>query len=162
VTEGGIDMGKDANRRPRHVFEIFINASPERVWDAITKEEFTARYFYGASFRSEVRAGTPFTYIAADGATPIVGGEVLEAEPPRRLIYSWRFLSDPGLTADAPSRVTWELQPMHGGVTRLTVVHDNFDGETPTFRRVGLRWGWVLSNLKTLLETGEPMPGGDV
>lgn len=156
--EGGDDMTTAA--RPRQVYEVFIKAPPERVWEAITKEEFTARYFYGTRVRSDLQVGSPFNYSAADGTTSMVEGEVLESNPPRRLVHTWRVLWDAALAADAPSRVTWELQSMPGGVTKLTVVHDNFDGETATYRQVSGGWMWVLSNLKTLLETGEPMPSG--
>jgi uncharacterized protein YndB with AHSA1/START domain len=95
----------------------------------------------------------------ADGS-PIVEGEVLASEPPKRLVYSYRSLWPP-MNEDAPSRVTWELEAMAEGVTRVTVIHEGFEGETATYR--GLQsggWTWILSNMKTLLETGEPMPEG--
>jgi uncharacterized protein YndB with AHSA1/START domain len=137
---------------------VFIKAPPERVWDAITREEFTSRYFYGTRVHSDLKVGSPFNYSAADGTTPMVEGEVRESDPPRRLVHTWRVLWDEALASEAPSRVTWELQDMPGGVTRLSVVHDDFDGETETYRQVSGGWMWVLSNLKTFLETGEPMP----
>ena len=158
LEEGGTLMSNAASARPRQVYEVFINAPPERVWDAITKEEFTARYFHGTRVRSDLRPGQPFDYLAGDGSTPVVEGRVLESDPPRRLVHTWRALWSPEIAADAPSRVTWELTAMDGGVTKLTCVHDDFEGETATYREVAGGWMWVLSNLKTLLETGEPMP----
>jgi uncharacterized protein YndB with AHSA1/START domain len=83
---------------------------------------------------------------------------VIEADPPNRLVHTWHALWDADVSADLPSRVTWEITGMHGGMTKLTVVHDDFDGETATYKQVGGGWSWVLSSLKTLLETGEGLP----
>jgi uncharacterized protein YndB with AHSA1/START domain len=95
----------------------------------------------------------------ANGA-PIVEGEVIASEPPSRLVHSYHSLWPP-MNEDAPTRVTWELEAMPGGVTKVTVLHEEFQGETATYK--GLQsggWAWILSNMKTLLETGEPMPQG--
>ena len=145
--------------RPRQVYEVYINAPAERVWDAITQPEFTARYSFGARTESDWHAGSSWRSLSADGAV-LIEGDVVEADPPRRLVLTFRMLYDPQLAADAPTRVTWELQPTRAGVTKVTVVHDGFEGETTTYRRVAGGWMWTLSNLKTLLETGEAMPGG--
>lgn len=148
-----------AASRPRLVYEIIIRAPRERVWEAITTAEFTARYYYGSVLQTDLRVGSPFTYHTSDGA-PIVEGEVVASDPPSRLVHSYRSLWPP-MDGDAPTRVTWELEAMAGGVTRVTVVHEDFQGETATYK--GLQsggWSWILSNLKTLLETGEPMPDG--
>jgi uncharacterized protein YndB with AHSA1/START domain len=90
----------------------------------------------------------------------MVEGRVLEAEPPRRLVHTWRSLYDPELAADRPSRVTWEIAEEAPGVCRLTVTHDDFDSETATYRNVAGGWMWVLSGLKSVLETGEPLAPG--
>jgi len=157
--EGEQTMPAEAAARPKQIYEVFIKAAPERIWEAITTEEFTFRYFHGTRVRSDLKPGSPFTYFSGDGSAPIVEGQVIESDPPRRLVHTWRSLWSPELEADAPSRLTWELEPMDGGVTKLRVVHDDFDGETATYREVGGGgWMWVLSNLKTLLETGEPLP----
>ena len=90
--------------------------------------------------------------------SPVIEGEVVAADPPSRLVHTYRSLWPP-LDQDAPTKVTWELEPMSGDVTRVTVVHEDFAGETATYQ--GLKSGgyaWILSNMKTLLETGEPMP----
>jgi uncharacterized protein YndB with AHSA1/START domain len=135
------------------VYSIVIKATPEQVWDAITKPEFTQRYFFGA--RIEVRDGRRFSAI---GDTEW-DEEVLEADPPRRLVHEWISAYDPEMAAEEPSRLTWELEPQDGGVTKLTVVHDQLEGAPKTAAGVAGGWMFVLSGLKTLLETGEPLVG---
>ena len=134
------------------VYRIFIRATPERVWDAITKPEFTERYFHGV--RIEVR----------DGRRLSVAGDVqweepvLESDPPHKLVHSWISYYDEELAAEEPSRVTWEIEPQDGGYTLLTVTHDRLEGAPKTAASVsGTGWMGVLSNLKSFLETGEPL-----
>ena len=143
---------------PVEVQQVFIKASAEQIWEAITSAEFTSRYFHGTHVESDLREGSPFVLYSSDRSTVAVEGEVLESESPRRLVHTWHALYDPEVAADAPSRVTWEIEPVEGGVCKLTVVHDGFEGETTTFKQIrGAGWGLVLSGLKTLLETGEPL-----
>ena len=153
--EGGNGMATDS--KPRLVNQIIIRAPRERVWEAITTPEFTSRYYYGSTLKTDLTVGSPFTYHMPNGG-PIVEGEVLASEPPNRLVHTYHSLWPP-MNEDAPTKVTWELEAMPGGVTRVTVVHEDFQGETATYN--GLQsggWTWILSNMKTLLETGEPMP----
>ncbi|HMK08523.1 MAG TPA: metalloregulator ArsR/SmtB family transcription factor [Anaerolineales bacterium] len=155
--EGGDAMTTDS--RPRLVYEIIIKAPQERVWEAITKSEFTSRYYYGCTLETDLAIGSPFTYHMPNGS-PIVEGKVVASDPPSRLVHSYHSFWPP-MNEDAPTQVTWELESMPGGVTKVTVVHEEFQGQTPTYQ--GLRgggWTWILSNLKTLLETGEPIPQG--
>lgn len=155
--EGGTGMASDS--KPKLVYQIIIKAPQERVWAAITTPEFTARYYYGSTLTTDLTVGSPFTYHMPNGA-PIVEGAVLASEPPTRLVHSYHSLWPP-MNEDAPTKVTWELEAMPGGVTKVTVVHEDFERETATY--TGLQsggWTWILSNMKTLLETGEPMPQG--
>ena len=133
------------------VYSVFIRATPEQVWDAITKPEFTQQYFYGA--RIEVRDGRRFSAI---GETEW-DEAVLEEDPPRRLVHGWISAYDAEMGAEEPSRVTWEIEPQDGGVTKLTVVHDRLEGAPKTAESVAGGWMYVLSGLKTLLETGSPL-----
>jgi uncharacterized protein YndB with AHSA1/START domain len=135
------------------VYSVFIRATPEQVWDAITKAEFTQQYFFGA--RIEVREGRRFSAV---GETEW-DEEVLESDPPRRLVHGWTSAYDPETAAEEPSRVTWEIEPQDGGVTKLTVVHDQLEGAPKTAENVAGGWMYVLSGLKTLLETGRPLAG---
>jgi uncharacterized protein YndB with AHSA1/START domain len=139
------------------VYQVFIKATPERIWEAITKPEFTTKYFYGA--RIEVTPEWRRTY-APDGGDSWGEGAVTEFEPPRRLVHEWRSGYNPELSAEEPSRVTWEIEPQDGGLSLLTVVHDQLEGAPKTAASVaGPGWTMVLSGLKTLLETGEPLTG---
>lgn len=143
--------------KPKLVYQIIIKAPQARVWDAITKPEFTSRYYYDSTLKTDLTVGSPFTYYMSNGS-PVVEGEVVVSDPPNRLVHTYHSLWPP-LDKDTPTKVTWELEPMSGDVTRVTVVHEDFAGETATYQ--GLASGgytWILSNLKTLLETGEPMP----
>jgi uncharacterized protein YndB with AHSA1/START domain len=138
------------------VYQVFIKATPEAVWDAITKPEFTARYFHGARISI-----VPDGYRSLGPNDDVWGdAEVFEWDPPRRLSHGWRSLYDPEMAAEEPSRVTWELEPQDDGTTLLTVVHDRLEGAPKTAESVsGTGWVRVISGLKTLLETGEPLAG---
>ena len=136
------------------VYQVFIKASPEQIWDAITKPEFTERYFYGQ--RIEVTKDRR-TWQNGDGRV-VSEGPILEWEPPRKLVHGWLSLYDPEMADEDESRVTWEIEPQEGGYCELTVVHDQLDGSPKTAQQVsGAGWMFVLSGLKTLLETGAPL-----
>jgi uncharacterized protein YndB with AHSA1/START domain len=141
------------------VYSVFIRATPEQVWDAITKPEFTTRYFHGTRIESTFEPGAPYLSLAGDGDQTLVDGEVLESDPPRMLRHTWRALYDPETASEPFSRVTWEIEPQEGGVTKLTVVHDQLEAAPKTAEGVAGGWSYVLSGLKTLLETGEPLQG---
>src|SRR5688572_18570105 len=141
--------------RPRHVFQVYIRTTPERLWQAITDPTFTERYFFQTRVDTTWRSGEQLRYWSRDGQLA-VEGEVLEAEPPRRLVTTWAFRHDPEVANDPPSRVTWEIEQL-GDTCKLTLVHDEFAFETPTFHSVVQGWPLVLSSLKSLLETGEPL-----
>ena len=137
------------------VYQVFIKAGPEEIWAAITKPEFTSRYFHGA--RVEVTPERRQSF-SPDGSERWGDAAVLEYDEPRRLVHEWRSLYDPELAAEDTSRVTWEIEPQDGGVSKLTVVHDQLEGAPKTAASVsGAGWMMVLSGLKTLLETGEPL-----
>ena len=139
------------------VYNVFIKASPEQIWEAITKPEFTSRYFYGSLVESTLEPGTPFIGWSPNREEKWTDGEIIESDPPQKLSYSWRSLWDDAQAAEEASRVTWELTPQDGGVTKLTVVHDRLDGAPKTAESVAGGWMYILSGLKTLLETGEPL-----
>jgi uncharacterized protein YndB with AHSA1/START domain/DNA-binding transcriptional ArsR family regulator len=154
--EGDQTVASNTATRPRHLYEVFIKAPRERVWQAITTAEFTSRYFYGTHVRSQLRPGSAFDYFYEGAPSPIVEGEVIESDPPRRLVHTWHSLWG-DLAKDAPSRLTWELEEAAAGMTKLRVLHE-FEEESDSYREVGGGWPWVLSNLKTLLETGDTLP----
>jgi uncharacterized protein YndB with AHSA1/START domain len=132
------------------VYSIFIKASPDDVWAAITKPEFTQKYFYGVPVSI-----TSDRFDGGDSAQ----GTVLEFEPPHKLVHTWTALYDPETAAEPESRVTWEIAPQDGGVSLLTVVHDRLDDSPKTAESVAGGWSYILSGLKSVLETGEGLAG---
>ncbi len=137
------------------VYAVFIRATPEQVWDAITKPEFTTKYFHGTKIESSFEPGTPYLSVAGDET--VVDGEIIESDPPKMLKHTWRALWSPETAAEPHSRVTWEIEAQDGGYSKLTVVHDQLDESLKTAESVAGGWSYVLSGLKTLLETGKPL-----
>jgi uncharacterized protein YndB with AHSA1/START domain len=140
-----------ATAQTTQVYSVFIRATPEQIWDAITKPEFTQQYFYGA--RIELRGSRRLSAVGVMEWDE----EVLEAEPPTRLVHRFVAAYDPDMAAEEPSRVTWEIEPQDGGVSKLTVVHDQLEAAPKTAESVAGGWMFILSGLKTLLETGKPL-----
>jgi uncharacterized protein YndB with AHSA1/START domain len=136
------------------VYQVFIRATPEAIWEALTDPDFTVQYFHGA--RIEMNGGR---YVSHGPDGDVWGDEnVIVFDPPRRLVHGWRSLYDPELATEPSSRVTWEIEPQDGGVCRLTVVHGQLESSPRTAASVaGPGWMFVLSGLKTLLETGQPL-----
>jgi uncharacterized protein YndB with AHSA1/START domain len=137
------------------VYNVFIKATPEAIWQAITTPEFTERYFYGVRI-----AVTPERRVteASDGSDMHGEDPIFEWDPPRKLVHGWQSKWNAELAAEEPSRVTWELEPQENGTTLLTVTHDQLESAPKTAASVsGPGWMLVLSGLKTLLETGEPL-----
>ena len=137
------------------VYSLFIRATPEQVWEGITKPEFTKQYFHGTEVDSTFEPGAP--YLSLAGGEPMADGEILESDPPRMLRHTWRALYDPDTASEPHSRVTWEIELQEGGVTRLTVTHDQLEAAPKTAASVAGGWSYILSGLKTLLETGKPL-----
>jgi len=138
------------------VYQLFIKATPDQVWEAIVDPDLTSKYFYGSriTVTPEGRVST-----SPDGSESWGDSEVLEWDPPHKLVHGWRSAYDPELASEATSRVTWEIEPQDGGLTKLTLVHDQLEGAPKTAESVAGGWMLVLSGLKTLLETGEPLAG---
>lgn len=138
------------------VYQVFIKASADQIWEAITKPEWTARYFHGARITV-----TPDRYDSRSADGDVWGDSAVEVfDPPRKLVHGWRSLYDPGMAAEDESRVTWEIEEDEGGVCLLTVTHDRLGGAPKTAEGVsGTGWTGVISALKTLLETGQPLYG---
>jgi uncharacterized protein YndB with AHSA1/START domain len=121
------------------VYSVFIRATPEQIWEAITKPEFTARYFHGVHI--ELRGGRRFSSMG-DLAWD---EEVLEEDPPLRLVHRWVSGYSEELAAEEPSRVTWQIEPQEDGTTLLTVTHDQLEGAPRTAESVsGTGWMYVL------------------
>jgi uncharacterized protein YndB with AHSA1/START domain len=154
-----------------HVHRVYIRATPEAIWDAITKPEWSARYGYGGYVEYDLRPGGSYRaraseeFLAAGAPEIVIDGEVIEAEPPRKLVQTWRMLMDEEMKAEGFTRLTYEIAETERGVTRLTLTHE-LEG-APRLQVLlageledtgaGGGWPWVLSDLKTLLESGSRM-----
>jgi len=137
------------------VYEVFIRTTPQKLWQALTDGEVTKRYFFAETVHSDWKPGSAWHSTGREGNRD-VEGTVIESDPPRRLVVTWRALYDPELSSEL-SRVTYLIEK-RGDVCKLAVTHEL--SEAPkTATHVGKDgWTLVLSGLKTLLETGESMP----
>jgi uncharacterized protein YndB with AHSA1/START domain len=153
------------------VHRVFIKATAQAVWDAITDPEWNYKYGYQCRSEYELKAGGAYRVLASEemknfGAPDvIIDGEVVSADPPHRLVQTWRGLFNPEMTAEGFTRLTWELDEQPDGVTKLTLIHD-VEGAPVTAAQVsgeiaeaGGGWSMILSDLKTLLETGKTLHG---
>lgn len=167
--------------RTLQVYRVYIKVTPEAVWQAITDPEWNARYGYAAPQYFELRAGGSFRSTASEEMRKVSGemgyripdvvvdGEVLEVDPPRKLVQTFRMLMDPASAAEGFTRLTYEIAEVAPGVSRLTVTHDVTGA--PNLANVvagayedqggggGGGWAWILSDLKSLLETGAVLAG---
>jgi DNA-binding transcriptional ArsR family regulator/uncharacterized protein YndB with AHSA1/START domain len=144
--------------KPSAVFTVFIRTTPEQLWEALTSSDYTLKYYFASTVESDWRAGAPFVY-RIDG-DPAIVGEVIESTPPEKLVCTFDARWDEAVRADPPSRITWLLEVAGPDVCKLTVVHDGFESRTATFAQVEGGMPFILSGLKTLLETGEPLMQG--
>jgi uncharacterized protein YndB with AHSA1/START domain len=142
--------------KPDQVYELWIRTTPERLWQAITDGEWTQRYFHQTRIESDWRPGSAMV-MWMDNGHKAVEGEILESEPYRRLSYTWGVRYNDEMAKEPPSRVSWEIEA-HGEMCRLTLVHDRFPAGSLVAEQTAGGWMAILSNLKTLLETGEPLP----
>jgi uncharacterized protein YndB with AHSA1/START domain len=156
------------------VYRVYIKATPQAIWDAITSPQWNDRYGYCSRGEFDLRPGGKYTAYTNEGMRAMgapdiaVAGEVIEVDPPRRLVQTWQLMMDEDMAAEGPTRLTYEIEPRDGGVTRLTLIHE-LDG-APRHALLlsggladsgaGGGWNWVLSDLKSLLETGIPLNDG--
>ena len=138
------------------VYMIYIATTAEKLWEALTDGEFTRRYWGGRRIQSDWKVGSPVRHVREDGGIDWQG-EVLQSERPRLLSYTFHMEISEEHRRDQPSRVTFELQPMDS-VVKLTLIHDDFVSEKPTFETTRHGWPAIMSSLKSLLETGSPLP----
>ena len=135
------------------VYVTYIRTTPERLWSALTEPEFMKQYWFGTHFETDWRQGSPWRMLYPDGRATD-SGEVTEVLAPKRLALRWRNEWNPELNAEGFSRCTIELEPI-GDVVKLTVAHAIDRPESKLIEAVSGGWPKILSNLKSLLETGE-------
>jgi uncharacterized protein YndB with AHSA1/START domain len=139
------------------VYQLYIKATQDEVWHAITDPAIVAKFFFGAQVESTYQVGAKLRSVSPDGETVWGDNTILECAPPRRLVHTWRSLYDSALAAEPESRVTWEIEAQSGGFAKLTLIHDHLDASPDTAASVR-GWSYILSNLKTVIETGEALP----
>jgi uncharacterized protein YndB with AHSA1/START domain len=153
------------------IYRVFIKATPQAIWDAITKPEWTQRYGYSLRDEYELHPGGKYRGHSNQGMLDMgapdvaVDGEIIEADPPSRLVLTWRMVMDPSMAAEGFTRLTYEIIEGRDGVTRLSVIHDvtGTPGHAAMIAGVlqgpgaGGGWTWILSDLKSVLESGNPM-----
>jgi uncharacterized protein YndB with AHSA1/START domain len=141
-----------ASNRSHFVYVTFIRATPAKVWEALTDPQFIRQYWFGVAIECGWKKGAPWKMVLPDGRTSDVG-EILEIDPPRRMVIRWQNEWKPELKAEGPSRCTIELEPTSGAV-QLTITHEIERPESKLITAVSGGWPKVISNLKSLLETG--------
>lgn len=136
---------------PEYVYVAAIAAPPEVVWKGLTTADFTQQYWHETRIECDFRVGSPVRFLVENDEVGCEG-EILVSEPPNRLSYTWQFPRNPETKNEAPSRVTFLLEPIGAG-TKLTVTHDRFPEGSKMYHLVKDGWPLVISGLKTLLET---------
>jgi len=136
---------------PDDIYQIEIATTPERLWKAITDPQETRKYWHGALSISDWKVGSRWTSESEEGEV-YLEGEILEIDPPRRLVHSFRIVHKPTAAAEAPSRIEFEITPI-GDRCRLTVVHTARGPATKEYTSGG--WETIFGGLKELLETGQ-------
>ena len=135
------------------VYVTFIRTTPEQLWAALTNPEFTTKYWFGMHPETDWKAGSPWRLVFPDGRVADTG-EIVEVDPPKRLVLSWRNEFKPELKAEGHSRCTIDLEPIADAV-KLTITHAMDRPGSKLIQAVSGGWPRILSNLKSLLETGE-------
>jgi uncharacterized protein YndB with AHSA1/START domain len=134
------------------MYVTYIRTTPEALWSALTNVEFMKQYWFGMHCECDWKVGSSWKLVFADGRIADAG-EVVEVDPPKRLVLKWRNEWNPEMQAEGDSKCTFELEPTTGAV-KLTVTHAMDRAQSKFIGAVSGGWPKILSNLKSLLETG--------
>jgi len=140
----------------QYLYVTYIRTTPQKLWDALTSPEFQRKYWFNMHQESSWKAGSPWKMVFSDGRVADAG-EILEADPPRRLVIKWRNEFNPELKAEGWSRCVYEIEE-DAGVVKLTITHAIEKEKAKLIEAVAGGWPKILSSLKTYLETGTPLP----
>jgi uncharacterized protein YndB with AHSA1/START domain len=138
--------------RSTFVYVSYIRTTPQKLWSALTEVEFMKQYWFGMHCESQWTAGSPWKMVSGDGSI-MDSGEIVEAEPPRRMVIRWRHQKMPELKAEGDSLCTIELEPS-GAAVKLSITHTIEREPSKFIAAVSGGWPGIISNLKSLLETG--------
>jgi|SRR5450631_37209 uncharacterized protein YndB with AHSA1/START domain len=148
-------MTESNKAESRFVYVTFIRTTPEKLWRALQEPEFTRQFWFGTSQECDWKPGAPWKILTPDGRVTD-SGEILEVEPERKLVLSWRNELFPDMTAEGYSRMTYELEPT-GGLVKLTITHEMEKAGSKFIQGVAGGWPIIVASLKTLMETGESL-----
>ena len=140
--------------KPEFVYVTYIETTPEKLWDALTKSDFTRLYWFGTEVRSDWKVGSPFALVTNGTTTDT--GEILEADRPRRLSYTFKHVQDPEMSKERASKVVFTLEPF-GKLVKLTLTHEDFVAGSLLLDGISKGWPAILSALKSLLEKGSAL-----
>ncbi|MBI5262686.1 MAG: SRPBCC family protein [Bradyrhizobium sp.] len=138
--------------KPEFVYVTYIETTPEKLWEALTNSDFTRRYWFNTDVRSDWKVGSPFALVMGGKTTDT--GEILEADRPRRLSYTFRHELIEAMSKEPATKVVFTIEP-YGNLVKLTVTHEGFVEGSKLFDGISKGWPAILSGLKSLLETGE-------
>ena len=138
--------------RSTFVYVTYIRTTPEKLWSALTNAQYMKQYWFGIRCESQWTAGSPWTMVSGEGQV-LDSGAIVESDPPRRLVIRWQHQSKPELKAEGESRCTMELEPS-GTAVKLTITHSIERDPSKFIAAVSGGWPKIISNLKSLLETG--------
>jgi uncharacterized protein YndB with AHSA1/START domain len=141
---------------PIHIYSTYIRSTPERIWHAITDGDETARYYYGTRVSSDWKVGSALSYAYPDGRIA-ADGEVLEVDPPHRVQMSFHARWDPGIEAEGPVTMTWEIAPEEDGMCKLTVTTEGYAVGSRIESEFSGGVVWIVSGLKTAVESSPAM-----
>lgn len=142
-----------AEGKSSYAYVTYIKTTPEELWAALTTSEFIKKYWFGMNFETDWKVGSPWKLIFPDGRIADTG-EIVEIDRPRRIVLKWRNEFRPELTAEGYARCLIELEPQDGAV-KLTISHAIERADSKLIEAVSGGWPRILSNLKSLLETGQ-------
>jgi uncharacterized protein YndB with AHSA1/START domain len=138
-------------RKPEFVYVSYIETTPEMLWEALTSSEFSRRYWFNTDVKSDWKVGSPFALVINGTTTDV--GEILEADRPQRLSYTFQHVLNDELRNERPSKVVFNIE-RHGNFVKLTLTHEDFAEGSRLLDGISKGWPAILSSLKSMLETG--------
>ena len=139
-------------RKPEFVYVTYIETTPEKLWEALTNSEFSKRYWFNTELKSDWKLGSPFALVMNGTTTDV--GEILEADRPRRLSYTFHHVLSEADRKERPTKVVFTIEA-YGNLVKLTVTHEGFAAGSELLDGISRGWPAILSGLKSLLETGK-------
>ena len=138
-------------RKPEFIYVTYIETTPEKLWEALTSSEFSRRYWFNTDVKSDWKVGSPFALVMNGTTTDV--GEILEADPPRRLSYTFQHVTNEEARKQPPSKVVFTIEP-HGKLVKLMLTHEGFAEGNKHLDGISKGWPAILSSLKSMLESG--------